>query len=313
MALRNMTTRMLVLVGVVSLSVHAEAIAQGSRLNFRGSPSRLNQRGPVPKVANPAAPKKMPSNRPPTPKPPNPPGHGGGHDGHHHYYYPYYWYYGGYYDYWWNRRKTYDGPLLVEQVRKYDPEVISESPAPPREVDEGLEALRRQDYRLAADILSRRLAEQEREEAKDPPGAGLSDREDQRLLAIALIGEKRMDDALRHALEAYRKDGSLRERPILGSSVIPSSAERTELVRTAVNYAQRRDAPESAWLLAAMLMEADDRPDDARRVLARAEIDLGEIVPARPATTPEPAGSAEPPERGGEPSPEPIRVETPDS
>lgn len=282
--------------------VIAAAVALGLQAHAPAQDSRLRQRGPVPKVANPAAPLRMPTGGPDRP---DPPGHG--HSHHVHFYYPYSWYYGGRYDYWWHRRKTYDGPLLVEQVRKYDPQVINEAPAPPREVDEGLRALRHEDYRLAADVLARRLAEQERLEAKDPPAPGMSDREDQRLLAIALIGQGRFEDALRHALEAYRKDSSLRERPILGSGVIPSSAERTELVRAAVRYAQRRDAPESAWLLAAILMEADDRPDDARRVLARADLDLGTIGPDEAST----AGEAPaPPTRAEDAAPESKPVES---
>jgi len=155
-------------------------------------------------------------------------------------------------------------------------------------VDEALEALRREEYRAAADTYARRFAELKRTEAKEPAPEGLSDREEQRLLAVALIGANRMDDALKHALDAYSHDSTLRERPILGTSVIPSRAERVNLVRKAVRFAQRKDAPESAWFLAAMLMEADNRPNDARRVLARADIDLDALSQAQSA---EPAQS----------------------
>mgnify|MGYP001463535033 CR=1 FL=1 len=311
----------LVVAATVSLALADVSSAQGSRLNIKSPPSRLNQRGPVPKVANPAAPLKVP------PATPSTSGGASGHTPHSHrtyrYPYPYYdryaVYYNGFpvyidadsrywsrYGYWDYRRKTYDGPLIVEQVRKYDPGVINEAPAPARPVDEGLEALREEKYRLAADIYGRRIADLKRAEAKEPAPSGLSDREEQRLLAVALIGTNRMDDALRHALEAYRHDATLRERPILGSSVIPSRAERADLVRKAVRFAQRKDAPESAWFLAAMLMEADNRPNDARRVLARAGFDFGAISPPaveRPARTePEEPAAARTDEKG---APEP--------
>ncbi len=302
------------LAAIVTIACAGAADAQSSRLRIGSPPSKLNQKGPVPKLRNPAAPLtgdtslKLPNNPPIYPHG-RYRGHGVGLGYPHNY--PYYWvdgyqrfrrpqYYDPHlwisYDDWWEwSRTTYRGPLLVEQVRKYDPEVLPEPP-PPRVVDEALEALRREDYKAAADHYSRRLAELERSEAETPPPPGLSDREEQRLLAVALVGDNRMDEALRHALDAYEKDRSLRGRPILGSSVVPSAAERADLVRSAVTYAQRRDSPHEAWFLVAMLMEADDRPRDARRMMARAEVSFGASAPPPasppPASTPPPAAES---------------------
>lgn len=305
------------LAAFVAMVCAGAAEAQSSRLRIGSPPSKLNQKGPLPKMRNPAAPLTGDTslNLPNNPLYPHGRyrGHGVGLGYPHNY--PYYWvdgyqrfrrpqYYDPHlwisYDDWWEwSRTTYRGPLLVEQVRKYDPEVLPEPP-PPRVVDEALEALRREEYKAAADQYARRLAELERSEAETPPPSGLSDREQQRLLAVALVGDNRMEDALRHALEAYSKDHSLRGRPILGSSVVPSAAERADLVRSAVTYAQRRDSPHEAWFLVAMLMEADDRPRDARRMMARAEVSFDASL----APPPLPAVPSSPPATGAPATPE---------
>lgn len=301
-------SRLVALATAAMLTAAHAGMAQGS------PPSRLRQKGPTPKLGNPAAPLKMPTAEPGSPGVPGKPGvkprrhyrYGypvWRYDNYDRYRYPVYYdldlgyWYG--YDDWYHNRKTYRGPLLVEQVRKYDPGLINEKPAQERAVDEALDALRREDYRLAADIYARRQADQQRDEAKDPPEPGLADREQQRLLAVALVGAGRMDDALRHALDAYRHDASLRSRPLLGSSVIPSKAERVDLIRDAVTYAQRSDAPDEAWFLVAMLMEADDRPDDARRMLGRAEVRFETPPAVPPLPSPDHEREAEPEARDG--------------
>lgn len=87
-------------------------------------------------------------------------------------------------------------------------------------------------------------------------------------LAVALAGANRFDDAAAMVRMAYSKDPTLSTRPIDARVVVPSHDLRKIVVRT-VRFAHKRESA-SAWLLVAVLMQAEDRDPVGLRMIERA-------------------------------------------
>lgn len=87
-------------------------------------------------------------------------------------------------------------------------------------------------------------------------------------LAVALAGANRFDDAAAMVRMAYSKDPTLSTRPIDARVVVPSHDLRKIVVRT-VKFAHKRESA-SAWLLVAVLMQAEDRDPVGLRMIERA-------------------------------------------
>lgn len=94
--------------------------------------------------------------------------------------------------------------------------------------------------------------------------------ETQRLLAVALLGQKLEAQAVRAAAEAYAAEPSLADHRLTSDIVGPTDTLRRLMLR-AVTHAQKTNSPDS-WLLAAMMMHAQGRttlPDAVKRGLAK--------------------------------------------
>jgi len=91
-------------------------------------------------------------------------------------------------------------------------------------------------------------------------------------LAVALAGANRFDDAAAMVRMAYSKDPTLSSRPIDARVEVPSHDLRKVVVRT-VRFAHKRESA-SAWLLVAVLMQAEDRDPVGLRMVERA-VDRG--------------------------------------
>jgi len=91
-----------------------------------------------------------------------------------------------------------------------------------------------------------------------------------RLLAVALMEDKRFDDAASVMWSAYRIDPKLGGDPIDVSELGYYSAEWRSLVTKAVITANRLNKA-SSWLLVAALMQAEGRTDLAKKMAEKAK------------------------------------------
>lgn len=154
--------------------------------------------------------------------------------------------------------------------------VVAERPR-----DFGAEALRERDYARAIAVYARRAQEQRDAEASDGAssaggaagtGAGTSrtsgvDRAAQRLLAVALVGDRRPAEAQAAMATAYREDtalaGTRAEEGLIDAS------EWRRITNVAVAHAHEARS-EAAWLLVARLMEMQGRGAVAKTMFERA-------------------------------------------
>lgn len=163
------------------------------------------------------------------------------------------------------------------------PAAVPQAPAPvaAAPVDEGREAFRFRDYERAAAVYARRTREQAEAEAAattTPP----PDRSAQRLMGYALAGAGRLEGADQVFRDAYTQDSTLALNPIPGIELV-GSVQAREIVLNAVQYAQRTNTPD-AWIMVSILMEAEGRPQVARKMRERAA-----SLQAPPTSPPEPA------------------------
>lgn len=98
-----------------------------------------------------------------------------------------------------------------------------------------------------------------------------------RSLAIALLGQRRFDEAVAVMAMAYDKQPRLARTPI-DAALFGDAASLRRQLNSAVTYANRVNSG-SAWLLVAALMQAEGREDVAARIAARArEAGLSEPI-----------------------------------
>jgi hypothetical protein len=91
----------------------------------------------------------------------------------------------------------------------------------------------------------------------------------QRVLGVALLSERRLDDGVASIRQAYRIDPGLADEPIDGYELGLDVDELRNMVLRAVTHANRADTG-SAWLTVTALMQAEGRKDAARNMLERA-------------------------------------------
>ena len=193
-------------------------------------------------------------------------------------------------------------PPLTETARRVDPGMYTEpiddiETAPAFRVqDKALSAMRSKDYKQAAQLYQQRWmaivdSELEIDAGTDAAaerdlvlGAlGQSHAEVLRLRAVALVGARRHEHAVRELVRAYEMDPSLARRALFGKELVGDAYRLRRMVNSSVRYAHK-SGDADAWVLVAMLMQAEGRDRVARRMLARA-------APPRPETT-TPNGSA---------------------
>lgn len=130
----------------------------------------------------------------------------------------------------------------------------AEAPAPPT----ATELIFRRAYAEATETLERALRE-----APDDP-------ERRRLLALARAGERDFADAADQIHQVYAADPDIAVYPLDGDALFDSPLELRRLVVGAVRHAQRSGTAR-AWLLVAVLMQAEGRDDVAFKMLGRAD------------------------------------------
>ncbi len=196
-------------------------------------------------------------------------------------------------------------PPFAETARRVDPALFGAPPpaAPPaaqgeadaggsfRIEDKAREAMRSKNYKHAARLYQQRwMAIVDSELGIDEGTTAAADRdlvlgalgqshaEVLRLRAIALVGAGRHEHAVRELQRAYRLEPTLAMRPVLGKDLVGDPYRLRRLVNSSVRYAHRADDAE-AWVLVAMLMQAEGRDRVARKMLAR-------VAPTTPPTLP---------------------------
>jgi len=181
-------------------------------------------------------------------------------------------------------------PPLVGVERKIDPNLTAPAPGPaaaepeaePEPNQIGIALLRSGRYNDAVDAFAaagrdeRRAADEDGPQADDHPDAGedpWAKRNAARLQALAMVGAGRVGDAAGLVLDLYRESPYLATMPLSGEAVFKSGLEMRRLVTRAVRNAHREESPR-AWLLVAVLMQAESRDELAAKMLDRAA-DLG--------------------------------------
>lgn len=152
-------------------------------------------------------------------------------------------------------------PVVTAPATTSPPKPIVEEPATAMQA--GKQSLRRGEAERAIRSF--------REHLRDP--ANERDGETQRLLALALLGANRADEAASAMRKAYRTDVGLVELPFDPEVVGEDDRRIRALTVRAVEFANREKSAE-AWFLVAVLMQAQNRIALARTVLQRA-IDAG--------------------------------------
>lgn len=176
--------------------------------------------------------------------------------------------------------------------------------------DLGAEALRERDYPRAIAVYARRAQEQRDAEASgtvsaDATATGAAwsasvDRTAQRLLAVALVGDRRPAEAQAAMAAAYREDAAL--AGTRAEEGLIDASEWRRITNVAVAHAHEARS-EAAWLLVARLMEMQGRGAVAKTMFERAAATArGDSRPelingARP--TPEATKPSEPAKRPG--------------
>jgi len=206
-----------------------------------------------------------------------------------------YWGYPSGWNYWFGPTVLYYNrailpPPMMEITRRIDPETQSmvgavpsmEPPAVPP--DEGLEALRTHDYARAITVYERRVQERLTQEAS-APAAPPADRRALRLLALALAGADRFDEAADAFNRAHAEDPGLDAQPLIGADALGSTSEMRRVVLASVRHAQKTGTA-AAWRLVARLMQAEGREDQSQRMFLRAAEIERSTAPAQPASPP---------------------------
>jgi hypothetical protein len=162
--------------------------------------------------------------------------------------------------YWWYSydNSTYDGPPMIEIVRRVDPAAagVEGLPLPPPP-DEGLVAMYDRDYARAVVVYAQRVADE---------GKGA----DRRLMALALIAARRFEEGAKAMREAYRAEASLSDVPLDGGPMVRGDMEWRRLVTSMVRHAYRAQSSD-AWFSVGVLMQAEGRFDWARKMFERSE------------------------------------------
>lgn len=232
-------------------TTHAEPIRnRGINLDRE----RFNIRGPArtPPPA-PSPPKNNGNTNPPTTDHTHHPHHHTHHHTHHGGFGPGVFYYYGDAEYYYPPVEGVYGRIDPNLVL-YPPKTETAEPPPP---PTPAELIRAGSLREATDLLSEAL--------DDTPGDPVSLRE------LAIVAVARGDDALATDLiaRAYSADPGLAATPITGSSYFRSTYELRRLLVRAVRHAQATTDAD-AWLLVAVLMQAEGRAPVARRMIDRA-------------------------------------------
>jgi hypothetical protein len=188
--------------------------------------------------------------------------------------------------YYWNPTVM---PPLTEIARRVDPALFGE-PEDDTEIeptlrveDEALEAMRGGRYGEAARLYQMRwmaIVDSELGIDEGTPGAierdfvlgalGQNHAEVLRLRAVALVGARRHAHAAQELMRAYEMDPALAGRALFGKELIGDAYRLRRLVNSSVRYAHK-SGDEDAWVLVAMLMQAEGREQVARRMLRRAQ------------------------------------------
>jgi hypothetical protein len=243
-----------------------------------------------------------------------------------------FWYWGPYSVYFANE---FDTPVY-ETSRRVDP-AIANAPAnqsaaaaaaaasavtvveAPRDL--GAEALRERDYGRAIAVYARRAQEQRDAEASAESSAITSgtvsadatstlatgaaratsvDRTAQRLLAVAMVGDRRPAEAQAAMVAAYRDDAAL--AGTLAEEGLIDASEWRRITNVAVAHAHQARS-EAAWLLVARLMEMQGRGAVAKTMFERAAATArGDSRPELiegPKSTPNAAKTPEPAKKPG--------------
>ncbi|MEQ8850811.1 MAG: hypothetical protein RIB32_03405 [Phycisphaerales bacterium] len=142
--------------------------------------------------------------------------------------------------------------------------------APSEPADTGARAMEDGRYADAANLYSKAHEDQKQAEAAATEDESvIADRSAQRLMAVALIGERRFEDATHAMVAAYDADESLTGKPI-SDDIFKDDLELRRLVRRAVSYANRVGTHD-AWFTVAILMQAEGRHTLASKMMDRAD------------------------------------------
>lgn len=196
-------------------------------------------------------------------------------------------------------RQGFINEPLRETARRVDPQVLPLPAAIPATLTPHqtvLLAFRTEQYDAAANVLTALLA---RTPVAAPPGSAApvaaavappvtqapaaptasapiepptwTPGEMRRLLAFALIGQKRYAEGVRAMTDAYAAEPALAAVPLPGAAYFSGSSSLRQLVVRAVSFAQRTKS-DDAWFAAAVLMQAEGRDSPPPAVAARMKL-----------------------------------------
>lgn len=191
---------------------------------------------------------------------------------------------------WWFQPGTFHGPVIRGRTLKVDPATLgTQVPAGPAfRVVEPLpfqptmvRLLAAGEYEAVLDMWRRARSGGAVEASGDPayPGAApdlapVAVEEvwwaDDRLRAVALVGAGRLEEAATAIGDAYLAEPRLAGLPLSGEALAKDRAALRRLVLRAIDYAGRHPSSD-AWLLAAVMTQAEGRDEVAARFASRAE------------------------------------------
>lgn len=160
------------------------------------------------------------------------------------------------------------GPIVIERpvVVRDEPVLASAEPLP--RVARPEELLSTSDRELGDTYLKLGDAENATRVYRDHLARFPGDARAGRSLGLALLLDRRPDEAFREIERAYRIDPGLASRPVRSEQFGDAYAFR-RVLDDAARAADKSDTP-GAWLTVAVLMQADGRADAARSAIGRA-------------------------------------------